>query len=63
MKTQVEIDFASFVDSMRRDIDLFAHWYAQKHRESPESYPLKMWPGDWSEQFMLFDPDLDEEDE
>jgi hypothetical protein len=50
----MSIDIKVFLVEMRSDVDRFeADWLA-KNKAEPENYPLRLEPGDWMEQFMVF---------
>lgn len=63
-KLPKNITLETFVEQLKRDIDAFAKWYESKadaSRNTDAPYPLQMWPGDWFENFCIFQ-DMSEEE-
>jgi len=50
-----EMSLDEFLAEMRRDMDTFERSWKKNAEKTPEQWPLKMKPGDWYDQFIIFE--------
>lgn len=48
------MNILAFSNESKTDIDRFLAVWMNRHKESPDDWPIEMEPGEWFEQFLAF---------
>lgn len=49
-----------FIKELHARVDAFAADFRKNQKENPDYYPENMEPGQWDEQFQIFEEDSDD---
>lgn len=44
----------AFVEEMKRDLEAFHQNWKKEHEAEPEKWPMRLAPGDWYDQLLMF---------
>ena len=47
--------FSEYMEELRREIEYFEVFWRENNDATPKEFPMEMLPGDWDEQFRLYE--------